>query len=89
MTRPADPRGADRRAPSEFGAETGYDTASNAPAKPRRLPFRQRREIPDCGCHGYEVRGVMYTRCERHAPAGGRWVSRVKGQCPVCVTETA
>ena len=25
MTRPADPRGADRRKPSTFGADTGYD----------------------------------------------------------------
>ena len=36
MTRPADPRGADRRKPSTFGAETGYDNA-----EPTRRPARK------------------------------------------------
>lgn len=85
MSRPDDPRGADRRKPSTFGAETGYDQP-HAPAKPR-LPYRQlRAEIPDCGCHGYEAHGVMWTRCEKHAPTGGVDRGPVRGQCVECVT---
>lgn len=80
-----DPRGADRRKPSTFGAETVYDVASDAPAKPR-TQHRPHRPAPlNHGCRGYELNGVMFTRCERHAPAGGRDTGPVSGACPPCL----
>ncbi len=84
MTRPADHRGADRRKPSTFGAETGYDV--DAPAKPRQhTQHKPLRVVPDHGCHGYESHGVMFTRCPAHAPAGGRDMGAVLGACVTCV----
>ena len=83
MTR--DPRGADRRKPSAFGTETGYDNAADAPAKPR-TPHRPHRPQPlDHGCRGYALRGVMFTRCQAHQPAGARDLGAVMGQCVACV----
>lgn len=85
MTRPTDTRGASRRKPSEFGAETGLDIANDAPGPQRRqFQHKPRRDVPDCGCHGYEVRGVVYTRCEAHRPTGGRDLGAVLGQCVAC-----
>ena len=82
MTRPADPRGASRRKPSTFGAETGYDNA--APTKPR-TPYQPHRPAPqDHGCHGYDRGGVMFTRCADHQPAGSRDCGPVRGACPEC-----
>ena len=81
MTRPADPRGASRR--GSDNADLGYGNADTG--KPRRLPYRRHREpAPDCGCHGYEVNGTMYTRCEQHALAVGIDRGPVLGQCVVC-----
>lgn len=42
------------------------------------------RVVPDHGCHGYESHGVMFTRCEIHAPAGSRDTGAVLGQCVAC-----
>ena len=86
MTRPADPRGADRRKPSTFGAETGYDSA--APDK-TRTQHRPHRPAPlDHGCHGYDRGGVMFTRCTDHQPAGSRDCGPVRGACPECARVT-
>ena len=84
MTRPTDPRGADRRAPSGFGAETGYDVDASPGPQRRQFQHKPRRVIPDCGCHGYDLHGVMYTRCEAHRPAGSRDCGPVLGQCVAC-----
>ena len=84
MTRPTDPRGADRRNPSGFGAETGYDVDASPGPQRRQFQHKPRRDVPDCGCHGYEVRGVVYTRCERHQPAGSIDLGAVCGACPAC-----
>lgn len=81
MTRPTDPRGADRRKPSTFGAETGYDV--DAPGK-ARTQHKPRRVVPDHGCHGYDLRGTMFTRCQAHAPTGGRDLGAVLGACVAC-----
>lgn len=86
MTR-HDPRGADRRKPSAFGAETGYDVDASPGPHRRQFAHKPKRVVPDCGCHCYEVAGVVYTRCERHAPAGGRDLGPVLGQCVACVTQ--
>ena len=58
----------------------------DAPASPRqRTPFQQRRPAPvDCGCHCYELRGVAYTRCPEHRPAGSTGAGPVRGACPEC-----
>ncbi len=82
MTRPTDPRGADRRKPSTFGAETGYDV--DAPGK-ARTQHKPRRVVPDHGCHGYDLHGTMFTRCEAHAPAGAHDLGAVLGACVKCV----
>ena len=83
MTRPPDPRGADRRKPTTFGSETGYDVA-DAPGK-QHTQHRPHRPAPvDHGCHGYDLHGVMFTRCQAHAPAGGRDLGAVLGACVAC-----
>lgn len=43
MTRPTDPRGADRRAPSGFGAETGYDVDASPGPQRRQFQHKPRR----------------------------------------------
>ena len=88
MTRPTDPRGASRRAPSTFGAETGLDVANDAPARPREHSSDQphRPKPQDHGCHGYELHGIMYTRCPAHRPAGSTDAGPVRGQCVACST---
>lgn len=85
MTRPADQRGADRRAPSTFGAEVGYDQP-DAPVKPR-TQHKPLRVVPDHGCHGYEAHGGMFTRCERHRPAASLDLGEVPGNCVECDME--
>lgn len=83
MTRTADQRGADRRKPTTFGAETGYDV--DAPAKPRQhTQHKPLRVVPDHGCHGYEVRGTMYTRCPAHRPPGSIDTGPACGACVAC-----
>ena len=85
MTRGADHRGADRRKPTTFGAETGYDQP-DAPGK-THTQHKPLRVVPDHGCHGYEAHGVMFTRCQAHAPAGGRDMGAVLGACVACVMQ--
>ena len=83
MTRPADPRGAARR--GSDNADLGYSNVDDQ-AGPQRRQFQHkpRRVIPDCGCHGYDLHGVMYTRCQQHAPAGAIDCGPVLGQCVAC-----
>ena len=88
-TRPPDPRGADRRSPSEFGEQIGYDIPNDAPPVKRRrwqFPELPRQPLPDCGCHMYErSNGVTYTRCPAHRPAGSRDLGPCRGECVCCV----
>lgn len=80
-----DPRGADRRKPTTFGAEVGYDV--DAPAKPRQhTQQKPLRVAPDHGCHGYEAHGTMFTRCQAHAPAGAHDLGQVLGACVACAS---
>ena len=88
MTRPADPRGASRRGATD-AADLGYTVANDAPASRHKPPMRPHRPAPvDHGCHCYEVRGVAYTRCAAHAPAGGCDCGPVRGACPGCISGT-
>lgn len=88
MTRPTDPRGANRRAPTAFGDEIGLDVPNDAPVKRRRWLLPERRIIPDCGCRMYlRSNGVVYTRCEAHRPAGSQDLGPVRGQCVACAAE--
>jgi len=40
--------------------------------------------VPDHGCHGYDLHGTMFTRCEAHAPAGAHDLGAVLGACVAC-----
>lgn len=53
-----------------------------------RTQHRPHRPAPqDHGCHGYDLHGVMFTRCQAHAPAGGRDLGAVLGACVACAME--
>ncbi len=53
-----------------------------------RTQHRPHRPAPqDHGCHGYDLHGVMFTRCQAHAPAGGRDLGAVLGACVACVMQ--
>ena len=62
-----DPRGAERRSPTAFGENIGYDVANNAPPRPPRPP--RTPEQPDVFYPPADIYGI--TRYMRQRSATG------------------
>lgn len=98
-TRPTDPRGNARRGASQFGEDTGYDVANDAPARKHSLSGvlgRKPAQLPHTGCHLYQAPAspqwfpgcmAVYQRCPRHQPAASIDLGAVPGHCVECDME--